>query len=464
MKNSTDQTAAPADAKLPLRVKAGFGIGDLGGNLFFTAMGSYSLIFLTDIVGISAALAGTALLIGKIWDAVVDPFIGFYSDRTRSRWGRRRPWLLIGALPLLLTMWMFFSTPDFRSAQVLGCVWATFALCLLNTAYSAVNIPYGSLTPELTKDYKERTSLNGFRFGFAVIGTMLGAATVQPIVDLVGEPHRGFSVVGLVFGVIMAATILATFLSVREPAHDGAPVKKSDFLPTFFGVFRNRVYLRLACVYMLNLIGITFVQSMIVYYFKYFYREDVSLALLILLGVAMLCVPVSVLVSKRIGKKRTYQLALVILAVACVAIFSLGHILGKNFTLAMMVFAGVGIGFGYVPPFAMLPDVVEVDAVRTKTRKEGAYYGMWTFCAQVGVALAAAVSGALLELAKYITPATAEQFVAQPDSAMLMIRVLLGPIPAAIFLLGVLLIHRYPIDEKTYDAIVAEEETAAAAP
>lgn len=463
MKKNADQTAAQADAKLPLRVKAGFGIGDLGGNLFFTAMGSYSLIFLTDIVGIPAALAGVALWIGKIWDAVVDPFIGFYSDRTQSRWGHRRPWLLIGALPLLLTMWLFFSTPDFRSSPVLGCVWATFALCLLNTAYSAVNIPYGSLTPGLTKDYKERTSLNGFRFGFAVIGTMLGAAAVQPIVDLVGEPHRGYAVVGLVFGVIMAATILVTFFAVREPAQDEAPTEKSDLVSTFFGVFRNKVYLRLACVYMLNLIGITFVQSMIVYYFKYFYRADVTLALLILLGVAMLCVPISVLVSKRVGKKRTYQFALLILVVACVAIFSLGHILGKNFTLAMMVFAGVGIGFGYVPPFAMLPDVVEVDAVRTKKRKEGAYYGMWTFCAQVGVAVAAAVSGALLELASYITPAAAEQVVTQPDSAMFMIRILLGPVPAAIFLLGALLMQRYPIDEKTYDAIVAEEETAGAA-
>ncbi len=234
-------------------------------------------------------------------------------------------------------------------------------------------------------------------------------------------------------------------------------------MSTFFGVFRNKVYLRLACVYMLNLIGITFVQSMIVYYFKYFYRADVTLALLILLGVAMLCVPISVLVSKRVGKKRTYQLALSILFVACVAIFSLGHILGVNFTLAMMVFAGVGIGFGYVPPFAMLPDVIEVDAVRTKKRKEGAYYGMWTFCSQVGVAVAAAVSGTLLELARYITPATAEQVVTQPDSAMFMIRILLGPVPAAIFLLGVLLMHSYPIDEKTYDAIIAEGETAEAA-
>ena len=152
MKKNADRAAAQADAKLPLRAKAGFGIGDLGGNPFFTAMGSYSLVFRADTVGISAALAGTALLIGKIWDAVVDPFIGFYADRTQSRWGRRRPWLLIGALPLLLTMWLFFATPDFRSSPVLGCVWATFALCLLNTAYSAVNIPYGSLTPGLTRD------------------------------------------------------------------------------------------------------------------------------------------------------------------------------------------------------------------------------------------------------------------------------------------------------------------------
>ena len=453
--------ATQSASKLPLRVKLGFGIGDLGGNLFFTAMGFYSLIYLTDTVGLAASLAGAAILIGKFWDAVTDPMMGYLSDRTRSRWGRRRPYLLFGALPLLLSMWYFFSAPDIAGNQTLAFLWAALALCLLNTAYTVVNIPYGSLTPEITKNYQERTSLNGFRFSFAVIGTILGAAVVLPIVSLAGNPHRGYSIVGLLFGVIMAATILTTFFTVRETDHTHTPRPKQKFFATFLVVFKNSTYMRLAAVYTLNLTGITFVQTMLVYYFKYIYQNEAmtTIAMLLLLGVAMVCVPISVLVAKKIGKKRTYQLALAILTVSCLAIFFFAHILGMMFTFCVMVFAGVGIGFGYVPPFAMLPDVVEVDAVQTKTRKEGAYYGMWTFFSKIGVALAAALAGLVLSLARFVP-----NIMDQAGSALFAIRLMIGPVPALIFLSGIFLVQPYPLDEKSYDAIIASEELDALEP
>lgn len=455
---------AVSGARLPLRVKMGFGVGDLGGNLFFTVMGFYTSIFLTDAMGISPLYAGVAFWLSKLWDAVVDPFIGYISDRTRSRWGRRRPYLLFGALPLLLAMWLFFSSPNFAGNDLMGCLWAGLVLCLLNTAYSVVNINYSSLTPELTKDYKERTVLNGYRFGFAVIGTLLGAVAVPLITQLAGGNARvGYSVSGLVFGIIMAGTILISFFSVREPAQGAVPGPKEKFLSIYFTVFKNRVYLRLAAVYMLHLIGLTLVQSNLSYYFKYFYKADFALAMLILLVVALICVPISVLVAKRIGKKRTYQIALLILAVSCMAIFFFGHILGMNFTLALMLFAGVGLGFAYAPPFAMLPDVVEADAVRTNSRKEGAYYGMWTFCSQVGVAIAAGIALFCLGFAGYVTPEFAEQVVVQPPAAMFMIRLLLGPIPAVIFVSAIFLLQGYPIDEKAYNAIMAESELSASA-
>ena len=126
--------------RLSVGTKMGFGAADLGGNLFFTAMGFWTLNFLTDTVGLSATAAGAAVMIGKLWDAVTDPMMGFISDRTRTRWGRRRPYLLFGALPLALTMWIFFTNPKFDNPVSL-VLWATLALCALNTAYTVVNIP-----------------------------------------------------------------------------------------------------------------------------------------------------------------------------------------------------------------------------------------------------------------------------------------------------------------------------------
>ncbi|MCX7025478.1 MAG: MFS transporter [Spirochaetes bacterium] len=440
------------DGKLPVATKLGFGVCDLGGNLFFTAMGFWSLNYLTDTVAVPAAAAGVAIMVGKFWDAVTDPMMGFISDRTRSRWGRRRPYLLFGAIPLLLSMWWFFSAPKIADGT-LAAIWAALALCVLNTAYTVVNIPYSALTPELTKDYNERTSLNGYRFSFAVIGTILGAAAVQPIIAAAGSSQAGFSLVGLVFGATMAATALLTFASVREPDHDKAEVSQDGFFRTYGSVFTHKPYLILLFVYAFNLTGITFVQTILVYYFKYIFGNEAltTIAMLLLLVTAALCVPISVLVAKRIGKKRTYQLALGIIAVACMVIFLFAHRLGPVFTLAVMTVSGIGIGFGYVPPFAMLPDAVEVDAKRRGKRREGAFYGIWTFTSKIGVALATSLAGVFLGLAGYVANAAS-----QPESAILAIRLVIGPLPAAILLAGILLVERYPLDEKTYEAIMAE--------
>jgi GPH family glycoside/pentoside/hexuronide:cation symporter len=446
--------AAPAK-RLGLGTKLGFGVADLGGNLFFTAMGFWTLFYLTDVVGIPAAIAGIVFWIGKLWDAVTDPLAGFLSDRTRTRLGRRRPWMLAGAIPLFLAMWFFFTKPAFEEPWALA-VWATFALMLLNTAYTAVNIPYNSLTPDLTDDYNERMSLNGWRFGFAVVGTMIGAAAVQPIVAAFPTQRAGFSFAGAVLGAVMALTALVTVVSVREGPHSRAPVPKEGFLETFAVVFKDKAYLVVLFTYALHLTGLAFVQGVLVYYFKWLYRDEgaATLAMVILLVVAMAFIPVSVLVSKRVGKKRTYQVCFAILAVATLAVGAFAHRLGMGFFYGAMVFAGIGIGFGYAAPWAMLPDVVELDALRTGKRKEGAFYGVWTFMNKVGAALAAGLSGIALQAAGY-DPSLASQ----GDSTLLAIRTLIGLVPALIFLAALLLVERYPIDEKSYTAALAASGT-----
>ena len=259
--------------RLPVRTKLGFGVADLGGNLFFTAMGFWSLNYLTDTVAIPAAAAGAAVMVGKLWDAVTDPAMGFISDRTRTRWGRRRPYLLFGAVPLFLSMWFFFTNPHIAN-PFLATVWAAFALCLLNTAYTVVNIPYSSLTPELTQDYHERSSLNGYRFGFAVIGTILGAGAVLPIIGVFKTRDAGFSAVGAILGLVMALTALITFASVREPDHSKTPKPTDGFLQTFLAVFKNKPYVIILLTYALNLTALNFVQGILVYYFKYLYNNE----------------------------------------------------------------------------------------------------------------------------------------------------------------------------------------------
>lgn len=239
-----------ASGLLSRRVKLGYGVCDLGGNLFFTVTSFVLLNYLTDTVGLAAGLAGTALMIGRLWDAFYDPVIGYASDHTTSRLGRRRPYLLVGAFPLFVMMALMFVNPaalrggqwqaDQHQAFLFG--WVLVVYVLLCTAYSTVNIPYSSLTPELTTDFNERTSLNGYRFGFAVLGTLLGAGSALPLVGLFDDPDVGFAVMGTVFGLVMMVTALVTVVSVREPPHvrtEGS----MGFVENYRRVFENKPYL-----------------------------------------------------------------------------------------------------------------------------------------------------------------------------------------------------------------------------
>ncbi|GHV78241.1 sugar transporter [Spirochaetia bacterium] len=428
---------------LGLKQKLGFGIFDLGGNMFFTLMGFWTLNFLTDTVGLAAALAGAAVMAGKAWDAVTDPVMGYISDRTLSRWGRRRPYLLFGALPMMLAMWFFFTKPGFSGSLALT-IWATLALMLLNTAATVINIPYASLTPELSDDYHERTSLNGYRFGCAVFGTILGAAAVQPLVDRFPSKAQGFSMMGLILGAVMMLTTLLTFFGTREKARTKADLPTGGLFATYQTVFSNKPFVLLLLTYAFHMMALTFVQSILVYYTRYVYNrpELTTTAMLLLLLTAMVFIPISVLVSKKIGKKRTYQICFVIISSACLVLFALGHTLGPNFFLGMMVYAGIGVGFSYVAPYAMVPDAIDFGAAKSGERNEGAYYGMWTFISKLGMALSVFLSGAILSLGGYIAGAV------QSAETLLAIRLLVGPIPAGIFIGALVVMQFYPLDEK----------------
>lgn len=446
--------------KLSVGVKMGYGVCDFGGNLFFTATAFVLLNYLTDTVGLAASLAGTALMIGRIWDAFYDPIIGYVSDRTVSRWGRRRPYLFAGALPLFIAMILMFTNPQILAGagfvpaehQTLLFVTTMIVYILLCTAYSTVNIPYSSMTPELTNDFHERTSLNGYRFGFAVFGTLLGAGAALPIVGLFADKNIGFVVMGVVFGGVMLVSALITVFTVREPAtlH---PAKSMGFLKTYLEVFRNVPYVLIMLAYIMHVVAITIVSGIAIYYFKYILKNEpmTTPALLILLVTAMLFIPVSVLLGKRIGKKLVYAAGMLIIALVLMILFFFGHLRPINFSLALMFLMGIGFGFTYAMPYAMVPDAIEYDYLRTGERREGAFYGIWTWGLKIGQAIAVMIMGWVLSLMGYVA-----NVVPQTPSSELGIRLFLGPIPAAVFVLGAVVLYFYPINEQRYEEILRQ--------
>ncbi|MCF7929041.1 MAG: MFS transporter [Spirochaetales bacterium] len=482
-RNKPKRKDTPLGPRLGVKEKLGFGVCDLGGNLFFTVIGFYLLIFLTDSVGLPAAVAGTALMIGKIWDAVTDPAVGYLSDRTRSRWGRRRPYLLFGSFALWASMILLFTSPagTVGEGNISGVfIWACLSFCLANTALTVVNIPYGALTPELTPDYHERTVLNGYRMSFAIVGTFIGAALVLPIVGLAETERAGWSLMGAVTGGIMAGTALITFFTVKErfradeadtngstpdkasglekdSSAEGPPIKgdrpSEGVLQSYLSALREKPFLLALVPWTLHITGVTVIQSALLYYYRYIFREESAfqLALLVLLLAALLAIPLWVWAAKRIGKKLVWNIGMAIFATVILLFFFFGETAGVGASYYFLAAAGIGFSTHYVMPFAILPDVVEYDADRNGVRREGVFYGLWTFVSKLGQAIALLVSGWVLDIFGYVPAAV------QTPSAEFGIRFLVGPVPALLFVGGILTLSFYPITRRVYESLVKEK-------
>jgi GPH family glycoside/pentoside/hexuronide:cation symporter len=444
--------------KLTRKIKLGFGVGDLGGNLFFTIIGFYLLNFLTDSFGLAAGAAGTALFIGKMWDAVTDPAVGYLSDRTTSRWGRRRPYMAVGAVFLFIFMILMFSSPNI-TGQPGKFVWVATIYCLLNTAYTLVNIPYSSLTPELTSDFDERTTLNGYRMSFAVVGTLIGAGAFLPLVGVFGEGSTGYLITGAIMGAIMALVTMITVITVKEQL--GAPIKSTvHIIRSYAQVLGMKQFLTILLPYAFHITGITIIQASLIYFFRYIYGEEglFSIALLFLLVMCLAMIPVWVIISRSIGKKASYNVGMMIFFVAVIGYFFVGHTLPVWFAFVVFAVAGVGYATNYVMPYSIVPDVVEYDFAETGSRREGVFYGLLLFSSKVGQAFALALCGWILAAFQYVQPTDAVAVPEQGELAILGIRLLTGPIPAFFFLLGVIVMSFYPITRKVYDEIMKKVE------
>jgi len=433
--------------KLSLKIKLGYGAGEFASSIFWITIAFWLMNYLTDEIGLSAALAGVAIMVGKALDAVIDPAVGFLSDRTVSKWGRRRPWFLWGAVPFGIAYFIMFT--NFHIAgQMAIFTWESLTFILLCLTYSCTNVPFNSLLPELTKDYNERTSLTGYKSMFAVVATLLGAGAAMPIMSSFGNRTTGFMAMGAIFGFLIIISVLIPFFVVREPVH-----VKSEKSPNIFKsnreAFRNRPFVLILTTWTLNTCGMTIVTATLIYYFKYLFNDEqlITPASLIMLLTSMIFIPVAVKVAARIGKRNTYLIGMSMVTIACLLIFFIGHTAGIYVVYVIMFATGIGLSTHYVLPWAIIPDTIDYDYSLSGVRREGVYYGLWTFMIKIGQALAGLFVGVILGLFGYIPD------IAQSASSLFGIRLLIGPITALFFILGLVFLYLYPIDKKRHEEI-----------
>jgi GPH family glycoside/pentoside/hexuronide:cation symporter len=444
--------------------KLAYGIGDSGFSLTSTALALLYLDFLVNVVGLAPGLAGIAIGAGRIWDAANDLFIGALSDRTRSRWGRRRPYLLFGAVPFgLAFVFMWLAPPGGSASQPVMALYYAGTYVLFDTLFTLVNVPYIALTPELAPTYDERTSLHSYRMAFSIGFGLIGAIAPLALVDLLSggsaspdARRAAYGGMAVILALVSVAPIYVTALTARErPEFQTLPTPSPR--ESFRLVTGNRAFLIAAGIYLLTWIPIDLIQYVLVFLMRDYFGlsgGERDLAFLLLFGVAVLALPLWVWVARRWDKRRAYQIGIALLSAMLIAL-SLAQPGQTVLVLLIAAVAGVGLSAAHAIPLAILPDVIDWDELRSATRQEGAYYSVITLTQKVIGAATIALTGALLAATGYVAQGTgASAGAEQPPAAIDVIRFLTGPLPALFFLLGIGLVSVYPITRERHARIL----------
>ena len=447
--------STPAREKLTRLAKLAFGAGDLSPAIVAAINGFFLNAFLLDVAGLRPAMAGSIFLIVKAWDAINDPIVGVLTDRTKSRWGRRRPWLLFAAIPFGLFFFLQWLVPPLSDW---GKFWYYLVVAiLLDAAYTAVNVPYAALTPELTHDYDERTSLSSYRMSFSILGGVFAAFLHTVIVGKFANVYTGYMVSAAIWTFFIIVPNWITFAFTREVHFKEDRPKGPGFFEGLRIAFSNRAFVLVTLIYLMSWLSIQFVQTNLILYVKYWMGAESQFGTLVLAVQvsAFLFVLLWTRVSARIGKQTTYYIGMSFwIVVEIILFFVQPGQMRLLFVLAIL--AGGGVSIGYLIPWSMIPDVIEMDELETGQRREGVFYGFFVFLQKLGISLGLAISNFILEASGYVNQVPGGPIPSQPSAVLLALRAFVSLAPAVILLASFLAVRAYPISREKHAAMRAE--------
>lgn len=442
-------TASPRS--LPVWRMLGYGVGDFGLVLTWQSVGFFLLFFLTEIVGLDPALAGGLIFVGLVWDGVTDIAMGVVADRTRTRWGRYRPYLLLGAPLLAVSFAAVFWVPPLKGAALIAAllgIQLTFRL-----AFTVVAIPYGALSSAMTLDARERGTLSGFRITCSTLAALAVALAMPPLVEALGagDLRRGYFHAAIVIGCCAAVIVVISFFATSEhhSSLESGEHYRVQELPRV--IIQNTAFLRVAACMVCYATGQALVVSGLPYYFSYVRAEPAALgpSLAVLIAGVAVFVPIWTLIARRIGKRMTWIIGAVWSAVSLIVLA-----LFAQAPLPVLLVAMSAAAFGFaaiqLTSFAMLPDTVEFGEWRSGVRVEAALFSALTLSQKVAVGVSAWILGMVLSSVGHtaqtpMTGASAEYFAS-----------ILFLAPAATILVSLAAIWGYPISADLHARLVRD--------
>jgi oligogalacturonide transporter len=439
--------------KLSWWTKIGYGLGDIYGGGSGVVISFYYLIFLTDVVRIAPALAGTVILISKIYDSITDPFEGLLADRTRTKLGRRRPYLLAG-IPLVFLSFVALFYPFSMESETTRFVSVILSYLFFSTVVSIVMLSYNALHSEITLDYHERSSLSSVRIFFSTVSSIVAALVPMEIVKAFPDVHTGYIVMGLAMGAFFALPFIATVAAVKERPEFQKPPEPFNWKMAFIEPFKNRTFVYTLAMYLFAFVAIDTVSTIVAYFVRYYLQRSsevnyVNGALLVFQVVAL---PFYVWYSKHTSKIRGYIIGLAIWVTAMLFSFLLSP---DNAWIWVYVFAGiVGLGTGgvVVMIYAIFPDIPDVDELHSGERREAIYSALVTFIRKFSSALAIFAVSNVIGWAGYVPPVQktidgATKLIEQPqtDTFLLVLRLIFVLLPIILLVFALIFATKFPL-------------------
>ncbi|GAA1774008.1 MFS transporter [Luedemannella helvata] len=452
-------TTTPQATSLPARVRIGYATGSLATGAFGTVPGLLLLPYLTDTLGIAAGLAGLLVLLPKAWDVVVNPIAGRLSDRTHTRWGARRPYLLGGGFALAVTFALIFAGV-FRGGA--GAAWVAVTFLLTATAFAFFQVPYVAMPAEMTDGYEERTRMMTWRVALLALAILISGAVAPAVRDAAGGGIAGYRAMGIfVAGLIVLGALGAFFGTRGAPA--GREERSEPSLRAQLAVVAgNRPFRVLVACFVVQATGVAAMLAGVQYFADHVLHDPDAVTYLFagVVAPALLVMPLWRRVGERLGKLRGYVIASLMITVTTLSL-GLSSVLPVAAVYALVALLGVGYAGQQLFGLSMLPDCIAYDTMRTGRRQAGVFTGVWTAGETFGLALGPQVFGLMLQLFGYRSSTTGQ---AAQQSDMAQLGVLLGftVVPGVIVGLALLFLRRYDLSADQLDGADRKVLTAPA--
>lgn len=465
--------------KISLREKIGYGFGDAASSMFWKIFGMYSLFFYTDVFGITAAAAGTMFLVARLWDSFFDVFVGIISDRTKSRYGKYRPYLLWFAIPFAVMGVITFFSPGFGETGKLVYAYITYSLMMI--VYSLINVPYASLLGAISSDSKERNSLSSYRMSFAFIGSFVTFMLLQPLIDFFSKTFGNDTVttsaasvessistsptgwvmgVGVI-GIICIVLFLLCFNWTKERVTQIESEENASVRQDLKNLFHNAPWWILVGTGLAALLFNAIRDSVAIYFFRDYVRINYKMAgtgwdmttIYFLVGQAanLIGVMAAPSISAKYGKKRTYMIAILI-----AGILSTGfYFIPNNITWILVFQFVISLFAGYVLPllWSMFADIVDHQELVTGRRATGLIFSSSSMSQKLGWALGSAMSGWILAVFNY-----APHLAQQSAETIFGERIMISLFPAICAVLAFAGMLFYPLSDKKVKEISEQLE------